>query len=232
MFNHGKFNRLRFNLPEASDDVSFRDTLEAAIDAETSLSYDIYERAAANEKALATVHAGCRVYEAAAAAEIVKAAVSAVADYFLREDQKESFGKNCKLSVNCYIVDTLSGKIVMKAHVGEDVHIIDTISGTVDNKAALGVKYLAPDVSCFEIVNCLVSTAVFDTVYITLDVSIPAKGKLVIDSENFIALLNGANVLDRHEGEWLDLSRAVEEIRISGGAGALRASMLYTERFL
>ena len=62
---------------------------------------------------------------------------------------------------------------------------------------------------------------------------IPAGGQLVIDSDFFTATLDGENVLDQYEGDWLQFTRELASLSAqSGGSGSLRVSVLYRERYL
>lgn len=62
---------------------------------------------------------------------------------------------------------------------------------------------------------------------------IPAGGQLVIDSDFFTATLDGENVLDQYEGDWLQFTRELASLSAqSGGSGSLKVSVLYRERYL
>lgn len=62
---------------------------------------------------------------------------------------------------------------------------------------------------------------------------IPAGGQLVIDSDFFTTTLDGENVLDQYEGDWLQFTRELASLSAqSGGSGSLKVSVLYRERYL
>lgn len=62
---------------------------------------------------------------------------------------------------------------------------------------------------------------------------IPAGGQLVIDSDFFTATLDGENVLDQYEGDWMQFARELASLSAqSGGSGSLKVSVLYRERYL
>lgn len=65
------------------------------------------------------------------------------------------------------------------------------------------------------------------------DLSIPAGGTLVIDSETFTATLNGVNVIDKYSGVWIELTRKLRGMDISSGtSGTLGVSVLYRDKYL
>ena len=64
-------------------------------------------------------------------------------------------------------------------------------------------------------------------------VVIPPGGVLVIDSETFTATLDGKNVIDQYEGDWLEFGRLLKDLRVSSGtSGDMHVSVLYRERYL
>ena len=66
-----------------------------------------------------------------------------------------------------------------------------------------------------------------------LNTTIPPGGELRLNSDAFTALLNGANVLHQHEGDWIFFDRNVRELILHSGTGApLRGDVLYNWRFV
>ena len=56
---------------------------------------------------------------------------------------------------------------------------------------------------------------------------------VVIDSDFFTATLDGENVLDQYEGDWMQFARELASLSAqSGGSGSLKVSVLYRERYL
>lgn len=84
-----------------------------------------------------------------------------------------------------------------------------------------------------EVVSALVSSYVLENETFRLNVTIPPGGTLTIDSDNFEAFLNNANVLHLQSGKWITLDRSLIELVIdSGAAGTLSGTVLYNERYL
>ena len=68
---------------------------------------------------------------------------------------------------------------------------------------------------------------------ISIGVTIPPGGTLVIDCENYTAYLDGVNVYKFYEGDWLQLSRDTLSVAVdSGTGGALSGTLSYVERYL
>lgn len=218
------------------------------------LSSDFYIRAVAEEKIGANIIAAGRIYEEFPAEENIAGEIKLSADYFIiRTRTLVEFNKHrfnlpkpshgititaaftgeLKAAKNCHVVEQITGRIGTALRIGGNIHIITKQSAALGATITAATRYTTPEVAAYEIINCLVSTAVFDTLIVSVDVTIPPHGRLVIDSENFYALLNNENVLDRHEGAWLNMAREIEEIKIDGGGSrSLKASVLYTERYL
>ena len=68
---------------------------------------------------------------------------------------------------------------------------------------------------------------------ISIGVTIPPGGTLVIDCENYTVYLDGVNVYKFYEGDWLQLSRDTLSVAVdSGTGGALSGTLSYVERYL
>lgn len=68
---------------------------------------------------------------------------------------------------------------------------------------------------------------------ISIGVTIPPGGTLVIDCENYTAYLDGVNVYKFYAGDWLQLSRDTLSVAVdSGTGGALSGTLSYVERYL
>ncbi len=233
MFNSGKFNLKRFNLPGRSDDIIIRETMTATVGSLVDVGQNVHLQFKSAETVNGAASMGCIVAEQAEAEATFGAKCAAVANYYTSEALTATFGESVSLFLKCYISGKFAGTFGAILDIGEDIYLNTKLSDGVQFSGVLGALFAADPIDAYEIVNCLVSTAVFDTLYVTLDVTIPPGGKLILDSENFLALLNDENVLDKHSGDWVELSRSVEQIIIDGGGtSALNATMLYTERYL
>ena len=233
MFNRGKFNLNRFDLPEKQTDIHIREVMLANIESHTELQYNIHLVMQAEEAVEGKVFIGCKVYITEVQAENVNAAPILVCDYHAAEAFGEAIGASVNMVLDCHIKDTLAETMNATVNIGEDIHLQEAMSAAVRFAGTMGSKYTAEEIACYAIINALVSTAVFDTVFAEIDVSIPSGGKLVLDSENFVALLNNENVLDKHSGAWVEINRNVVEIKVDSGSTAqLSINMLYTERYL
>ena len=68
---------------------------------------------------------------------------------------------------------------------------------------------------------------------ISIGVTIPPGGTLVVDCENYTVYLDGVNVYKFYSGDWLQLSRDTLSIAVdSGTGGALSGTLSYVERYL
>ena len=84
-----------------------------------------------------------------------------------------------------------------------------------------------------ETLNCDISVINLTREIVMLNVTIPAGGTLVIDTDFYTATLNDENVIHLHGGDWPWLNRDLVELDIdSGTGGALTGKVIYTERYL
>ncbi len=233
MFNHGKFNIKRFNLPSTDNtDIVYRDDLSSALRALIDLGQDIHLQESQSGDIRAAVVVGSLIDASASGGDALFGVERLKADYIEAEQFSDSFRARVPLSINHFIVQTMSGTVRAAAALGENIYIAPDMVGTIEQIAALGVNFRSAEIYFDETLNCLIATAIFDTLILKLDLTIPAGGKLVIDSDNYNVLLNAANAIDKHSGDWVFLSRAVDRITFRPYGSNVKISMLYTERYL
>lgn len=125
-----------------------------------------------------------------------------------------------------------------KCYMSKDMFIGQGNAGVIsfDEKLSYSIaisKDLVYNLIVTDLLSCDVSSVILENEKITINVTIPANGRLEIDSDIFEVLLDGENALHLHSGEWIFLDRDVENISIdSGTGGALTGSLIYNERYL
>ena len=68
---------------------------------------------------------------------------------------------------------------------------------------------------------------------VLMQVTIPPGGELRLDSDVFLAMLDGENVLYAQSGDWINVSRELLRLIVeSATGGALEGQIIYTERYL
>lgn len=125
-----------------------------------------------------------------------------------------------------------------KCYVSKDMFIGQGNVGVIsfDEKFLYSIaisKDLVYNLIVTDLLSCDVTSVILENEKITINATIPANGRLEIDSDIFTVLLNGENALHLHSGEWLFLDREIESISIdSGTGGELTGSVIYNERYL
>ena len=125
-----------------------------------------------------------------------------------------------------------------KCYMSKDMFIGQGNAGVIffDEKFLYSIaisKDLVYNLIVTDLLGCKVSSVILESEKITINATIPANGRLEIDSDDFTVLLNGENALHLHSGEWLFLDREIESILIdSGTGGELTGSVIYNERYL
>lgn len=116
---------------------------------------------------------------------------------------------------------------------GADYYTSKSSVASIGGILRLGASYYA---NAFprEIVDAWIGIDNLSTEIVSLNLAIPPNGKLVIDSDNYLVMVNGENFMDAHSGAWLDeLCRNVIEITVEGtNTTNIASSLLYTERYL
>lgn len=86
-----------------------------------------------------------------------------------------------------------------------------------------------------ELVSAVTSVEAIDEIVCTLNVTVKPGERLIMNSDTYLVLLNGENVIEVHEGEWFDkLTRQTVGYSIKANAGqeSLTARVMYTEKYL
>lgn len=125
-----------------------------------------------------------------------------------------------------------------KCYMSKDMFIGQGNAGVIffDEKFLYSIaisKDLVYNLIVTDLLSCDVTSVILENEKITINATIPANGRLEIDSDIFTVLINGENALHLHSGEWLFLDRDIESISIdSGTGGELTGSIIYNERYL
>ncbi len=86
-----------------------------------------------------------------------------------------------------------------------------------------------------ELVNTVSSTNVSQKQICILDITLLPGQTLIVDSDNYIVLLDGENRISCHSGDWIDeLDRDTEAININAESGiaGMEADISYRSRYL
>lgn len=164
----------------------------------------------------------------------------------------ETLSSTAKMSAN--IVARLTAGEKLAAEVEAIKNLSASLTST-DSLAALvqGSKHIPAILAAYEAVGAVmraskdiytslvaadVLTAMMDATSQTAEVAlvqatIPPGGELRLDSDVFLAMLDGENVLYAQSGDWINVSRELLRLIVeSATGGALEGQLIYTERFL
>lgn len=145
---------------------------------------------------------------------------------------QETFGADAWIACIAHLGTDAAEAIDGDTWIGLLAYLATNANETVHAEAAIGA-IIAMRAGIYEIFSASASVDVIDTYQTILDVTLPPGGKLVIDSDNLIVLLDGENALHLHAGDWVYLSRGTLDVEVdSGSAATLDCNILYTERWL
>jgi len=117
---------------------------------------------------------------------------------------------------------------------GADIAIPTEFAETVFPAVILGAIIAIPTEG-FELISANATPESIETKVCILNISLKPGDRLVIDANNYNVLLNGDNAIWVQSGDWIDeLIRNTTEVKIdaAAGVGNVKASILYTERYL
>lgn len=138
----------------------------------------------------------------------------------INEDIYQDFITKEKLKINSYI--TLNANF---ENIFED-------SINVDN-LLIGKDILHDEINVYEGIFTQISSYFLDSKIISANLILPPGKTLIINSDDFTAYLDGENVLDKYNQDWINLSRNVKSIEVFIGEGKnIESYIVYKERYL
>lgn len=161
--------------------------------------------------------------------------VDPIGQYWIAASGSESVScvndSSAVIFIGCEISETIKNKIRISA--------IRNIQGSISEKIGAEAEahaefYMYPEESR-ELVSAVTAVEAVDELSCTLNVTIAPGERLIMNSDTYLVLLNGENVIEVHEGDWFDsLTRQTIgfSIKTNTGQENLSARIMYTERYL
>lgn len=231
MFNHGRFNRKRYNLPDKSADIAIRDKWLTPVGGSLRAGEDISLRSVPEAELETSIYLG-RGSDAGAGCESL---LRAKCEWELRHSLAIVLLSNTESDIKSRdtsaIVLIAGEEIHQSSHIKLNINLKDTFGAKMTGRGRQGADYAMPPFTGSEAINVMATTAQYDTYYGEIDIEVPQGSELIIDSENMTVTLNGENILYAQSGEWPVIDRDVESITISCGRGQT-VVVEYQERYL
>lgn len=145
---------------------------------------------------------------------------------------EEALRSNINLAANIQLNHAMEDSLDCNAWLSNNMQIGLQASDALWSKFVLTAS-IPTSAVLTEALNCDIAVVNLTREVVLLNVTIPAGGRLVIDTDFYTATLNDENVIDLHSGDWPWLTRDLVELDIdSGTGGALTGKVIYTERYL
>ena len=171
--------------------------------------------------------------ESFAGEESLHAVASCWADLMMDDVKlEEALLINAMVLLDVHLDEELNDDLNCAAYLSCDIPVSSVSSSALQAKASI-----ATDMYCSfimsEALNSDVIAVNLEREVAVINVTIPAGGRLIIDSDFFTATLNDKNIIDLYSGDWITLSRDLIELDVdSGTGGKLVGKAIYTERYL
>lgn len=234
MYNTSKFNLQPFNITSVDiDDVS--DTAHIAATVYSAVyrggnSYDEIDISAA---------ASVSVTPAAATFATANWDATSHYDVALRVDALESdsavagFSCTLKMILNAFDELFIAPETHNKAEIGLNEMEADIIAARLAQDSFLSFDYPSAAIEISAIIDSQLTSILFNVTSAEYEITIPPGSTLVIDSNNYVVLLDGENVIWCQSGDWLFLNRNTYDIVLDFvGGQSTTQKILYTERWL
>lgn len=235
MFNLSGFNHNRFNTPETIAAVRLRTNAYETVDGLFGIAQNVLLATNAAEQLNGTMNmlqGTLLQLSAIDAAEAFEATVSLVATSNQTANASEQVGGRMRLGSNVYQSHGLVEELQARPLLGANVYLRSISEEELVAVVNLGANvFSAADL--YEIWAAVSEVENHDIRSVIIDVTLKPGDVLVLDSDNYTVLHNGENIIHKHSGDWVHLSRNTRHIQVdAGNAGSLASSILYTERYL
>lgn len=234
VFDTAKFNLQPFNISSIDiDDVS--DTVNIAC-----MIYSM-------------VYRGGNDYEEAEINAVTASSITPCAANFVSADWSGMVQQNTKCSVNALDNVAASASVscafrfIIDAF--DEIHFAPTVQGKFELSMSslhalaipaafgqdcyLSFNYPAAAHEISALVDSQIASILFSVRNAEFEIDIPPGSTLVIDSENYVVLLDGEDVIWCQSGEWLFLNRNTYDVVFDFVGGTeTEKKVLYTERWL
>lgn len=234
MFNRARFNLARFNVPtDPGETIFIRELLIETVDNFITNGENVHFSANMGMSALSSLYgAAATKHSASLLVEMLSQSELSALVYSVHT-LEETFNAAALISENIHIVDALDTEFFTAPQIGKNTPVVCSFAEALSQYAFPSKNYLQPTVYWLTILDGHVTTTIFDTLYIAFSAAVPPGSTLVLDSDNYVVLLDGENATAYHTGEWLRLTRDIQDLLIDCPTEhALEAEILYIERYL
>lgn len=153
------------------------------------------------------------------------------------------FGYDARMSAGAELSAEANGRMMVEKKAAYTAEMTANMQRVIDaqhwGEGAMEADFvMVPDVNpSWELYGELSalwnSVQIKETVMRFEDLVIPPGSTVVIDSEFFTATMDGENIVDMYEGDWIELSHRLLALEARGiSSGDLDVSMLYREMYL
>ena len=233
-FNFGKFNLAKYNrtvdAPATLDKLQIGAIFQAIVGlGQTTKDALMLQASFATSAKMASGTLGTLTLGSEFSEEIIGKYIAYSRDSLAAEFSEESYLSPLVKDKSAWngifeVVTYMAPKVRDELVIGSDIDCVTYLGNKIMDVAG---------VMAYAIFDAVMSAETYEEIVMDLAVTIPKRGVLVIDSDNFRVLLNGQNVIKYHSGDWInELCRQSSSITISGGGNSLEATVYFQELWL
>lgn len=162
-----------------------------------------------------------------------------IAVIWMQTSYTETVDTEVEPSAEVYLTTINTEQVNNNTYLSQDIYLNTQYEESVSNSAHLGLN-LYLETEGYELISESASLVAIDEKFCYIGTAgkpftLKPGERLVIDAGTYNLLLNGANIIEYHSGEWLDsMNRNTLNIDITASSGLsnLSATILYTELYL
>lgn len=232
MHNQMVFNRGSFNVPFDDTLVILQTDAFETISGMFGVAVVAYLDTNASESVQAQCNVNAGIKLVSQSVETISASCTAIGTVLMSTQSSENISAQAALGASISLSAAMTEAILAQTSLGAEHYIQMSAREEINADIAVACMVFPPVQNAYEIISAVCNLEAVDIIEITIDVTINPGQTLVIDSDGYVVLLDGQNIVDKHEGRWLKLDRLIRSVQIGTGSNAeLQSSILYTERW-
>lgn len=231
MYNNRRYDLARYSVNEGAT-VEIAESFAETMGSVAGVAIPVETRANFSDVMRGNVRGTVSVIFTMSAAEIFRSSARMRANVVVKVAAGEA------LAAAAAAVKNIPAALTSEDELGKKIwgskNIPETLEGLEEmGKSATASKDIYFDLVLGDVLSALMEATTQTTERAVMQVTIPPGGELRIDSDHFLAILDGENVLYAQSGDWINISRDLLRISIeSATGGTLSGQLIYTERFL
>lgn len=235
MYNTGKYNLQSFNTltSETGDNVADTVNIACTILSAVYRGGNLIEESEINAQTSSKLTLNIAIFSTAQWSGVTQCAAMAYANEISAAQAAAAYSCALAMHLDAYEASDMANLVRASAQLFASTYERTSIAETFGQYGYLSNNVILPARELSALFDAQVVSILFNVQNAEFEIDIPPGSTLVIDSSNYVVLLDGEDVIFCQSGDWLFLNRNTYDVAFDlvGGESASKR-VLYTERWL